>query len=351
MGSPWINGRRWDLTWLIGSAVVVPLGVLLVWRGVSSDLLNLSVTAVVGGPHVFSTLLATYLDPRFRRAHRTTLALAAVAIPAAVVVMAVYRFQVLLSFFIFAASFHLLQQNAYLSDVYRARARRPEALGARLIDYGLLLTCFYPIAAYKLVHDEFCLGTVRILIPSIVKSELTYQVLSSLFASFLLAWIVKTWGEWRRGALNRPKTLLISVTTTIGFLIPAAASGTRLELAFQTVNTWHSIQYLGVIWIVLKLRKERGEPLSKLQSKVAGPGAPTWGFYGFCLLFTVGLFGVILALVRLNPFGVSNAQYYYMAVLSVLFIHYAFDGYFFLAFSRRPEQAPDQIPLAIPARL
>src|SRR5262245_33308067 len=157
MRSTWIHGRRWDLGWLIGSCAVVPLGLAAVHAGVSSDLLNLVVTALVGGPHLFSTFLATYLDPGFRRAHRWALAGITVAVPAFVVAMTLWEFQVLLSVFIFSASLHVLQQNAYLADVYRRRAGRPEPAWSRWVDTGLLFLSFYPIASYRLVRDEFLL--------------------------------------------------------------------------------------------------------------------------------------------------------------------------------------------------
>jgi len=81
-----LTGRRargyrspaWDLGWLVASVAVVPLGLLAVHAGVSSDFINIAVTLAVGGPHLFSTYLATYLDPRFRRSHRGLLVAALV---------------------------------------------------------------------------------------------------------------------------------------------------------------------------------------------------------------------------------------------------------------------------------
>ena len=69
MGAPWLGGLRWDATWLIGSAAIVPLVLIFVWAGVPNAWLNLAVTTIVGGPHLFATYTATYMDPRFRRSH------------------------------------------------------------------------------------------------------------------------------------------------------------------------------------------------------------------------------------------------------------------------------------------
>ncbi len=341
----WINGRRWDLAWLVGSGAVVPLGLAAVHAGISSDLLNLAVTALVGGPHLFSTFLATYLDPGFRRSHRWALAAVTLLVPAFVVAMTFWDFRILLSVFIFSASLHVLQQNAYLADVYRRRAGLAEPGWSRWIDTGLLFLSFYPIASYRLVRDEFLLGDVPILIPPFAKTAFTYQLVSTAFALLLAAWIAKTVLEHRRGLVNVPKTVLIGATTVIAFLVPAAAAGERLELAFQTVNAWHSIQYLAVVWIVLKLRKERGMQRSALGARLRGPGRAAWAFYGLVFGVSVAMLGIISGIVRWDPLGLSKGQYYYMSILSMLFIHYALDTWLFFASGRRWAK-PDEIPLA-----
>lgn len=345
----WLNGARWDLTWLMGTAAVIPVTLLFVWGGVSSDLLNLIVTLLAGGPHVFSTFLTTYLDPEYRRRHGLALVAIAVTVPSLVVLLAVTRFQGLMSFFIFAASFHVLQQNAYLADAYRRRAARPDPLWSRILDYAVLFLSFYPIASYKLVRDEFLMGELRIVIPDLVKHEATWRVVSVLFAASALAWGAKTIREWRRGALNVPKTALILLTSTIAFAIPATAAGARLELAFQSVNAWHSLQYLGLIWLILSLRKSRGRSVSPALDRLSGPGRPTLRFYGLCVVFTLAMLVVIFALTKLNPFGVSAMQNYYIGVFSFLFIHYALDGYFFLA-ARGDQRDPEDVPFLVPVR-
>lgn len=346
--APWIQSRRWDLTWLMGSALLVPAGLAVIWSGAPAEAVNLAVTALVGGPHVFSTFLTTYLDPRFRRSHRLALGAAALLVPAGVVTMTLLDFQALMSFFVFWASLHVLQQNAYLADVYRRRAGRPEPALSRLLDYAVLFLSFYPLASYKLVREEFSLGSIRILIPSFARTEATWWLAGAAFAAALAAWLAKTAWETRRGLFNVPKTLLISIALTVAFFIPAAERGERLELAFQTVNAWHSLQYLAIVWIVLKIRRERGLLESPFVARLAGPGRAVWAFYGLCLLFTAGLLGVVLALVRWDPLGLAREQYYYMTVLSALFVHYALDSYLFFA-AGRDKVRPDAIPLAAPA--
>jgi hypothetical protein len=345
----WMRGPAWDLGWLIGSSVVVPLGLVAVWAGLSADVINLGVTLLVGGPHLFSTFLATYLDPRFRRSHRGVLIGAAVLVPTFVVFMTLWDFQILLSLFIFAASAHVLQQNAYIAGVYRRRAGHPEPAWSVWLDWAVLGLSFYPFAAFKLVRGEFLLGDVEILIPSFSKVPFTAWAITIAFAAAAAGWIGKTALEARRGVLNVPKTVLIAFTATIALLVPLTAAGTRLELAFQAVNLWHSIQYLGLAWLILHLRKEAGQSDSAFLRAISGRGRRAWGFYGILIGASVLLFGTILGLAAWNPFGLQFNQYYYMGILSGLLVHYVLDAYLF-AVANREDASPEIMPYALPSR-
>lgn len=335
MRTAWIDNARWDVGWLIGSALVVPLVLAAVHAGVSAAALNLGVTAIIGGPHLFSTYAVTYLDPAFRRAHAPWLAAASLLVPAFVVSLALTNIQVLLSVFIFAASVHVLQQNAYLADVYRVRAGLPEARWARLVDYGLLMTSMYPIASFKLVAGTFLLGDIPILLPRPLLVPATCWIVCAVFGTFLLAWLWKTADELKKGVLNVPKTILIGTTTVIAFFIPALAAGARLELAFQAVNAWHSIQYLGIVSFVVRTRRERAMTTSRL--------------YAGCLAATLVLLGLLLGLAKLDPLNLRFEQYYYAGVLSFLLIHYVLDGYLFFA-SHRQGALVDRVPYVVPVR-
>ena len=81
---------------------------------------------------------------------------------------------------------------------------------------------------------------------------------------------------------------------------------------------------------MLAAAKRKRQNLPRFLSSLSGPGLPTARFYVACLAFTAMLLGIIIMLHRTDPFRLSGPQYYYMTIFSVLFIHYAFDGYSFL---------------------
>jgi hypothetical protein len=325
---PWIKSATFDVLLLVASVVIVPLVLLLVWLGVSSDTINLGVTALVGAPHVFATFTATFADKSFRTRHPLLIA-SSLLIPAGVVWLTIHQFQILMSVFIVAASLHVLHQCAYLTDCYRVKAKAEERPWARLVDYGVLFTSIYPIALYKIVHGTFFLGDVAIIIPSFLMTMGTAYVEWVLFAGFLAAWVYKTMLEHREGSLNFPKTLLIGVTIFFAFIVPGMAGRTRLELAFQSMNAWHSFQYLGLVWLINTMRLERGKLTNRLVARLSGAKGAKW-FYAWNFAIALVLLVIVAGIVAWDPIHLKAEQYYYMLTLSPLLIHYYFDTFVFL---------------------
>lgn len=345
-GSPWLRSARWDIGWIVATALVVPLILAFVWSGTDGDWIGLSVTALVGGPHLFATFLATWLDRDFRKKHLPLLLAIGILIPTFVTYMALTHFQVLVSLFIFAASLHVLHQNAYLTDLYRRKSGYREHRHARFLDYAVLMLSMYPIAAYKLVNHDFWLAGMPVIIPKIAMNPITYWGIGLLFFIAAIAWTMKTVREARAGTMHLPKTILIAVTAIVAFLAPAAAAKERMEFAFQSVNAWHSIQYMGIVWLVLAMRRERGLVRDGWLASMSGGGKAAWKFYGACTGITVGLLVTVKSIAKADPLGISPAQYYYIGVLSCLLQHYALDAYLFAASGK---SSVDDIPYAAPA--
>jgi hypothetical protein len=286
------------------------------------DLINIAVAALVGGPHLFSTFTFTFLDGRFRTRYPKYAGLALV-LPMIVVYLGVYHYTFLITFFFSWASLHVLHQIIYLTDCYRARAHLPEARWSRLVDYGLILTALYPIGIYKISLRQFYVGGVVLPYPDWLRAIPMPQIAGVIFGAFFVAWLGKTAVEFREGRASVPKTLLISITTVVSFFLPM---GSNLDVLFQGYNTWHSFQYLFLLWLINRLRLQRGEiDNGFVRGLVRRRGM---GAYYMCFLAATGVMVVLTLMVRAAT-TLSADRSYFVVVLSVLLMHYYFDHFLF----------------------
>src|SRR3990172_9175490 len=136
----WLKDRRWDLTFISLSILLVAtpyliylamlqlprlIGPLAAAAGTTPDDLsrngvNLLVALLVGGPHMYSTFTRTALDTDFSKRNRGFL-LSSLFIPVIVVLLAVVNLSLLLTVFFFWASIHVLHQIIYITDLYNQR--------------------------------------------------------------------------------------------------------------------------------------------------------------------------------------------------------------------------------------
>ena len=327
----WICSPRWDLTLLIGSAILVPLPILFArlaqfsgWltQQQAVDAINIAVAALIGGPHLFSTATFTLLNSSFLR-QRPLYAATALVLPALVIYLGIYHYAALVNFFFAWASIHVLHQIIFLSDCYRSQARLPDPAWSRAVDYGVILTGLYPIGLYKLSLGEFRVGGVVLPFPAMLRPLRLPELMGAIFGVFLVVWIWKTWREARTGRMSAPKTLLIGVTSVVSFLLPM---GSNLDVLFQGYNTWHSFQYLFLLWVINRLRYQRGEIDNPLVLYLVKK--QTMLPYYLSFLAATGILVVLTVIVRaLTPLGAD--QSYFIVVLSILLVHYYFDHFLF----------------------
>jgi hypothetical protein len=317
---------------IFSSIVLVPLPFLVAWVAQASgwmkpqqaiDLVNITVALMIGGPHLFSTVTFTLLDPNFRARHPVYMGLGAL-LPVAVVYLGVHYYTLLITFFFTWASLHVLHQILYLTDCYRSRAALRERPWSRIVDYGLILTGLYPVGMYKMSLRLFRVGGVVLPYPDWARPLHLPELAGAVFAVFLVLWIAKTTAEFREGRASLPKTLLIGITTVVSFCLPL---GSNMDVLFQGYNTWHSFQYLFLLWLINRLRDQRGELENGFVRRLVrrqGMSA-----YYACFLAATGVLVLITMVVR--RFTTLTAdQSYFVVVLSVLLVHYYFDHFLFL---------------------
>jgi len=320
----WLRSRSWDLTFLILSAVLVPIPLLMYHGfGVSQTAVNLIVAGLIGGPHLYSTFTYTFMQSRYRQRHRKFL-LASLLLPVMVTTLAFVNLQILLTIFFTWASIHVLHQITYINDAYNAKRPVKRPLKDRIIDYGVVFTCLYPMATPQILDREFQLGGEAIYVPDFVVESPFLRDLHifgafAIFGVFLVLWVGKTLRDARNGQLLVPSVLLISLTITIGFTLPLFPN---LDVAFQGFNCWHSFQYLALIWYLNLMRKERGELDPNFIAEANGPDHP-WRFYGLNVALTAVAGLLVLALHGIG--GIELQTAYYIVILSTLLQHYYLD--------------------------
>jgi hypothetical protein len=346
-GRLWLISPFYDLTFIIFSAALLVFPHLSYALFGSNIVVDLIVTMLIGGPHLFATYTMTVMEPDFR-ARYPRYARGALLLPVLIVTLAAVNLTLLVTVFFFWASVHVIHQAAFVADAYRMKDPRGWRWSSRIVDYGLLFTCMYPIATGKLMRGEFRTGGRRLLFPDFMKLDIVPDLLWAVFLGFLVAFVVQTVRDWRTGRFHGPKTLHMSLATALFLLTPLLPN---LDVAFQGLNTWHSFQYLALVLYLNRLRESRGLIGSAVVRQVSRRGLR---LYGLCLAFSLGagmVFLAVLALVsRLGVFGVGDSmsalligtvtreQYYfsfYSVILSFLLIHYYFDHFLFLYVDHR----------------
>lgn len=319
----WLRSPSWDLGFLILSAALVPIPLLLFHiGGVSQTAVNLIVAGLIGGPHLYTTFTYTFMEPGYRRRHGRLLA-ASLALPVFVTVLSFVNLQVLLTVFFFWASIHVLHQITYINDGYAAKGPVARPAREKLVDYGVVFLCLYPMATPQILEGSFQLGGTALYVPEWatrgVVADLQIYGIAALFAVFLGLWLAKCVRDWRAGRLLVASVLLIGLTIAVGFTLPLFPNS---DVAFQGFNVWHSLQYLALVWFLMAMRKERGEIDNRFVAEMNGPDR-VWRFYGLAIALTAG--AALLVLVIHGAFGVPLQQAYYIVILSTLLQHYYLD--------------------------
>ena len=355
--SLWLRSRNWDLLFITLSVILVPLPYLvyLIVRdqfGVPDDIsrnaVNGFVAVAVGGPHMMSTFLRTGLDHKFRQRY-SMLVRSSILIPIIVVSLAFLNLTLLLTVFFFWAALHVLHQVTYIVELYNFRERKvvmrsAVSLPARLIDYGVILTCLFPMAAYKISQGSFDIGVNDLtrVIPDFFQQTWFFVVMSTIFTAAATAYVVKTVREIRGGYANWPKTVFIVLTVAVAFSMPMLPN---LDTAFQGLNTWHSFQYLALTFYIIKMRDRYGDlrESAPLVAKASERSQDSRGLYALSAILLVGsaiVFAIVYLLTGIfQPASVSgnvaNWRFdvaYYTAILSFLWIHYYHDHFLFTDF-------------------
>jgi hypothetical protein len=330
----WICNRRFDLLFLtlsgaLGFFPYLSYGFLQgigVSEGTASLIVGLTVTLLVGGPHMYSTYLRTALEPRFRERYGWLTYAPLLVIPSLVILGAFHAFVLLLTLFFFWASIHVTHQAQWISETYRRRAGAPIHPLDRWLDGAVILGSLYTMAMYKFVEGKFALGDNPLLFPPWLMRREVAVAFTIGFAAFFVFYVFRTIAEIRRGESSWPRLVFMASTVSLAFIVPIFDN---LDVAFQGFNTWHSLQYLALTWFILGRSAERGDIGSNLVRNLAGE-KKTGLYYGAMIGATIAA-GAIYFFVW-KVLGFPQDKSYYVVVLSFLLVHYFYDHILFREF-------------------
>ncbi|MBK9385378.1 MAG: hypothetical protein IPN34_11240 [Planctomycetes bacterium] len=344
----WLKDARWDRTFILGGALLVPVPIIVYYlcralgldMAGAEDVVTAMVMVFVGGPHVFATYTRTWLNPDFPRRDRLwfLLSFPVIALVAGSAVASAFfdstilgfpPTQFVMTFFFFWAGVHIVHQASYCAACYEEK--RSARVGGvprqrlwNLVDYALMLGCLYPMSLFRMSMVDpsspgqvaaapnalatqllaslgaspdfidayvFRIGRVAPILPPFLMHELMWIGVSVLFFGALVLFVVKTRRELRTQSLNRPRFQLIVATAAVGFAVPWFPN---LDSAFQGFNAWHSFQYLGLLWLMNRRSYESGEIRTRLVQRLTEPGSAK-RYYGTGLAVTVSMIGLFFA--------------------------------------------------------
>jgi len=321
--NPWIVSPRWDLFWLTLSALLVAVPPLAhsYWK-VGSTGVDLLVTAMIGGPHMYATFLRTVLEPKFRERHPILAWAPVIGVPLAVVTLSIFAFDALLSIFFTWASIHICDQASFIASRYRARFGEVTIFD-RALDFLTAMSALYVVAIYRFVEGTFVISGHVIWFPPFLKDPLVPRLFALGAACVIATWAVRSWNQYRAGKLGAPFLLFMGMTVVVGILVPTMG---ELSVSFQGFNAWHSFQYLGLTFLALRRRESGGEVTLGFVRALSRPGQ-FMKFYGWNVLLTLGA-GVIVG-VLVYGLRLPAEQCYYTVTLSFLLVHYFHDHVLF----------------------
>lgn len=326
--SPWIASPRWDLTWLILSAALVPLPILahlVLPQALHVDLL---VTVLIGGPHMYATFLRTVADPGFRQRHPVLAWVPVVGVPLFVVTLGLTRFEWLLSLFFTWASLHICDQASYIAQLYRERSGGVATRFDRALDFAVVAGSLYLFAIHRFVNGAFSIEGFNIFFPEQLKQAWVPQAFATGVAALVAFWLVRALGQRKAGKLSGAYLAFMGVTMGVAVMVPSYLFRNELAVTFQGFNAWHSFQYLGLTFLALNRADSAGKVTVSFVRQLAAPGRFV-RYYGWNVLLTFGAGGLVLALTKWA--GIPAQQCYYLVVLSVLLVHYFHDSVLFNA--------------------
>ena len=331
----WIRDLAFDWTFLLGSTGLVFLvaavftaksgGTNILEVSGASEALNLVIPILLGGPHIFFSLVRTYMDVDFKREHRQLLRVSPHVVAFLMIYLTVWQHQaVVVNIVLYSAVFHGAGQLAHIGLRYRMKSGRgPYDAGGVAFLLATMLGPLY-FLSWAVHSREF----VFVGQPIFKALAPTWLLWVSGGGALIAAayWLADTLNRAvaRQGVNWREAAIFVATQGAFWFL----ANLDQLDVTFQAYNAWHSVQAFGIMWFAMNSKWRSGKVRGPKQTRFCRDGA--FGFTLLCgILFSLFIGLMVLAFTNFQWAQLGTSPFYFIFAVTVLLNHHVLDYWLF----------------------
>lgn len=277
--SPWIIGRRVDLSLVIGGSLAGYLYLaLFTLLHVPASFLWWFWSLGFDGTHIFGTASRTYFDKEARTRHARLLfgSLAFFFLLGPALVLAGWKDYLALLVAVWAY-YHVMRQHDGFLVLYKVKGRDLRPLDNALDRIFLAAMLVFPPFHRFFIHHPEELGLPF----SLARWETPAWI---AVATTVTVYLARQWVRWRRGEpVNAPKFLLMAAVIPLHWLTFAFLSW---QAATPTVTIVHNLQYHAIIWFHNRNRYRTAESGARNGRIPAAVSRSLLAYAGVALLFS-----------------------------------------------------------------
>jgi hypothetical protein len=297
--SKWISGAWYDVAWYLLPCLCGYVALTLnLGLGISALTLWWAYVIFADGPHIFATILRTFLD-REERARRLPMFLRSLLwfAPGPVVVVLALAGGTrapLDAFFVFAnlwAYWHVVRQHYGFLALYQRKNGEPAGRENRVDWWCFYVLMLAPFVSMMVRHPQ---SRAVLHLPAAagwVETQLVYLANAGVVAAVLL-YGAKELRRWLAGLpVNVPKNLFLLSCVPLHVLVfmhPELSTRVDLLLFAVLVTMYHNFQYHGIVWFYARNRYG-ADPAGERYGVASRIVRSFWTYYAAGLLFTLVL--------------------------------------------------------------
>ena len=331
----WIRDLVFDWAFFLGSTFLVFLvaslftvkggGTSVLQVTGASEALNLVIPVLLGGPHIFFSVVRTYMDVDFKREHRVLLRMTPHLVAFSMMYLVFHQhFAVVANLVLYSAVFHGAAQLAHIGLRYRLKAgRTPFDLAGRAFLVAVLVGPLYFVSRAVANRDFVFINQpiYKFLAPSWLiwlSGGVALVCAAYWLADAVNHRLAGGRSNWREGAI------LVATMGAFWFL----ANLDQIDVTFQAYNAWHSVQALGIMWLAMNDKWRGGKIRGPKQAQFCRDGAfPRTYLFG--VLFSLGIGVMVVLFSNLQMQDLTASPFYYIFAVTVLLNHHAIDYWLF----------------------